>query len=197
MASASDENQAERTLPAVARPSDFNAIYRANVGLVWRSLRRAGVPESMLEDATQEVFLVYHRRRDEFEGASSVRTWLLGIARGVAANVRRGQLRFLRRLASRRDDPSYPSDPNDPGADDPEIRARRVEAGALVAAFLATLTPSMREVFELVEIEELKQREVAELLGISINTVGSRLRAGRAEFALYVQALGSKEAANG
>ncbi len=187
----SDEKPGERTLPGVTAPPDFDMVYRANVGLVWRSLRRAGVPESMLEDATQEVFLVYHRRRDEFEQASSERTWLLGIARGVAANVRRGQQRFLRRLASRRDEPSEPT------ADDPETRASRAEAGALIEAFLATLAPAMREVFELVEIEQLKQREVAEVLGISINTVGSRLRAVRAEFALYVQALESKEAANG
>lgn len=169
---------------------DFDAVYRANVGLVWRTLRRAGVPESMLEDATQEVFLVYHRRRDGFERASSVRTWLLGIARGVAANVRRGQQRFLRRLASRRAEPSVAV------ADDPEARACRAEAEALVEAFLATLAPTMREVFELIEIEELKQREVAEVLGISINTVGSRLRAARAEWADYVRALDTPEAAN-
>lgn len=173
---------------------DFDAVYRAHVGLVWRSLRRAGVPESMLEDATQEVFLVYHRRRDGFEGASSIKTWLLGIARGVAANVRRGQQRFLRRLASRRDDPSEPSGQL---MEDPETRASRAEAEALVGAFLATLSPPMREVFELIEIEELKQREVAEVLGISINTVGSRLRAVRAEFALYVRGLETKEVANG
>lgn len=169
---------------------DFDAVYRANVGLVWRALRRAGVPESMLEDATQEVFLVYHRRRDEFEGTSSVRTWLLGIARGVAANVRRGQQRFLRRLASRQ------AEPDSTPVDDPEARACRAEAGAIVDAFLVTLSPAMREVFELVEIEELKQREAAEVLGISINTVGSRLRAARAEFASYVRALENKEAAN-
>lgn len=175
----------------MAPTKDFEEVYRANVGLVWRTLRRAGVPDSMLEDATQEVFLVYHRRRDGFEGASSVRTWLLGIARGVASNVRRGQQRFLRRLASRQDEPAPPP------TDDPETRACRAEAGAIVEAFLATLTPPVREVFELVEIEELKQREAAEVLGISINTVGSRLRVARAEFASYVRALGNKEAANG
>jgi RNA polymerase sigma factor (sigma-70 family) len=119
-----------------------------------------------------------------------VKTWLLGIARGVAANVRRGQQRFLRRLASRRAEPELPS------IDDPESRASRAEAGAIVEAFLSTLSPAMREVFELVEIEQLKQREAAEVLGISINTVGSRLRAVRSEFASYVRALETKEVAN-
>jgi DNA-directed RNA polymerase specialized sigma24 family protein len=50
--------------------------------------------------------------------------------------------------------------------------------------------------FELVEIEQLKLREAAEVLGISINTVGSRLRAVRSEFASYVRALETKEVAN-
>src|SRR5690606_11659072 len=121
----------------------------------------------MLEDATQEVFLIHHRRRAEFNGHSSVRTWLLGIARGVAANVRRGEQRLVRRLESRRVEPST----NTP--EDIERRTAQAEALGLVESFLATLRPESREVFELIEIEELKQREVAQLLGININTVAS------------------------
>jgi RNA polymerase sigma-70 factor (ECF subfamily) len=175
---------------SVAGDPLFDVVYHANVALVWRQLRRAGVPESMVEDATQEVFLIYHRRRDEFHGTSSVRTWLLGITRGVASNVRRGRQRFLRRLASRQ------AAPDTDYHDDPEQRAARVEAHALVEAFLATLSEPQREVFELIEIEGLKQREVAELLELSINTVGSRLRVGRAAFASYVAALATEEVAN-
>ena len=178
---------------SVGEELEFDAVYRANVALVWRYLRRAGVPESMVEDATQEVFLIFHRRRDEFRGASSVRTWLLGIARGVAANVRRGRQRFLRRLASRRATPDLRE------IEDPEQRAARIQAHALVEAFLDTLSEPQREVFELIEIEGLKQREVAELLELSINTVGSRLRAARAAFATYVAGLSrpSEELAHG
>lgn len=170
---------------------DFDAVYRAHVGLVWRSLRRAGVPDSMLEDATQEVFLIHHRRRAEFNGHSSVRTWLLGIARGVAANVRRGEQRLVRRLESRRVEPST----NTP--EDIERRTAQAEALSLVESFLATLRPESREVFELIEIEELKQREVAQLLGININTVASRLRAARVAFQSFVDALDDKETAHG
>lgn len=176
--------------PAVADEPEFEAVYRANVGLIWRSLRRAGVPSSMLEDATQEVFLIHHRRGDEFRGQSSVRTWLLGIARGVAANLRRGQQRFVRRLASQRDEPA-------PEHIDPERIAEQAEARALVETFLRTLSPDQREVFELIEIEGLKQREVASLTGASINTVGSRLRLARASFLEFVATLETRSAAHG
>jgi len=168
---------------------DFDRVYRAHVGLVWRCLRRAGVPDSMLEDATQEVFLVHHRRSDV--PTQSVAAWLVGITRKVASNVRRGEQRFLRRIASQRAEPGAEQN------DDPEDRLRRSQALTLVEAFLITLTPALREVFELIEIEGLKQREVAELLGLSINTVGSRLRVGRVQFEDYVRRLDAPEVAHG
>ncbi|MFV8755459.1 RNA polymerase sigma factor [Nannocystaceae bacterium ST9] len=169
---------------------EFDAVYRAHVGLVWRCLRRAGVPDSMLEDATQEVFLVYHRRNDGFVSVQSVRAWLAGIARGVASNVRRGQQRFLRRLASQRVEPRIEVD------DDPELRIRHAQAQSLVEDFLATLAPNLRDVFELIEIEGLKQREVAEMLGLSINTVASRLRVARGEFEAFVGRIDAPEVVN-
>ena len=51
---------------------------------MWRALQRHGVPERELADACQEVFLVVHRREAIFEGRSSVRSWLYGIALRVA-----------------------------------------------------------------------------------------------------------------
>ena len=48
-----------------------------------RGLAAAG-PSAALDDATQEVFLVVHRRLGEFEGRAAVTTWLFGIARRVA-----------------------------------------------------------------------------------------------------------------
>ncbi len=175
----------------VSPDPDFDAIYRANVAVVWRFLRRSGVPDSLLEDATQEVFLVFHRRRDECRGTSTERTWLLGIARGVAANTRRGRQRFLRRLGALHEAPP-PATPHSP-----EDRAARAEARRLIEEFLGTLPEVQREVFALVEIEGLRQREVAEHLDISINTVGSRLRVARTAFQAYFTQLHDKEVAHG
>ena len=47
-----------------AEPTALRTIYDEHVGFVWRSLRRLGVRESDLPDATQDVFLVVHSKLD-------------------------------------------------------------------------------------------------------------------------------------
>src|SRR3954470_17967759 len=64
--------------------SKCSALYEEHFEFVWRSLRRLGVSAASLDDATQEVFVVVFRRLADFEGRSSVRTWLFGIAIHVA-----------------------------------------------------------------------------------------------------------------
>src|SRR3954465_1058519 len=86
---------------AMARPpvgespggDDWSAFYDEHFDFVWRSLRRLGVPEALLDDAAQEVFLVAFRREKEFEGRSSVRTWLFGIAWNRARELLRAARR--------------------------------------------------------------------------------------------------------
>jgi RNA polymerase sigma-70 factor, ECF subfamily len=154
---------------------DLAAVYEAHAAFVWRSLRLLGVPDQALDDAVQEVFLVVHRRLDEFEGRSSLRTWLYAIARRVAGNVRRG--------VERQGVPgTMPVDLVDPAAADPLEAAQQAEAGRLLVELLAHLTDDQREVFVLVEIEEMPVPEAAETLGINLNTCYSRLRAARARF---------------
>ena len=72
---------------------DFDAVYEEHFPFVWRSLRRLGVDGHSMDDATQDVFLVVHRRLGDFEGRSTVRTWLFGIARRIARDRRRAAAR--------------------------------------------------------------------------------------------------------
>jgi RNA polymerase sigma-70 factor, ECF subfamily len=154
---------------------DFDAVYAQNAGFVWRSLRLLGVPADALDDAVQEVFLVVHRRLGEFEGRSSVRTWLYAIARRIARNLRRG--------AGRRGAPeSIVSDLADPAAGSPRELAEKAEAGRVLLDLMRCLSEEQREVFLLVEIEEMSVPEAAEALGTNLNTCYSRLRAARARF---------------
>ena len=46
----------------------FADVYAAHFDLVWRSLRHLGVPERLLDDAVQDVWLIVHRKLDEFDG---------------------------------------------------------------------------------------------------------------------------------
>lgn len=168
-------------LPARTSPEDalaeqtFEVVYAEHVDLVWRSLRSLGVPASGLEDAVQDVFLVVHRRLPEFAGRSSLRTWLFGIVLHVARNARR---REKRKGGAAPLDVDLPS-PR-PG---PHEEAVAAEALALVARVLDDLDEIKREVFVLGELSEMTAPEIAEALGINLNTVYSRQRAARLAFA--------------
>jgi RNA polymerase sigma-70 factor (ECF subfamily) len=157
-------------------------IYAAHASLVWRSLRRLGVPDAQLEDAAQDVFLVVHRRYGQFEGRSELRTWIYGIAVRVAKDYRRAEVRYARRLNRLAD--SLTSD--NELASSPSAQTERREASQLLHAILASLPDETREVLVLVELEELTVREASAALGIRLRTCQRRLRAGVAAMSAAV-----------
>jgi RNA polymerase sigma factor (sigma-70 family) len=67
----------------------FDHLYEEHLSFVWRVLAATGAPESRLEDAAQDVFVIVHRKLAEFGGRSKLTTWLYGIARHVALEERR------------------------------------------------------------------------------------------------------------
>lgn len=170
----------------------FEQVYRQHVGFVWRSLRRLGVGESALEDAAHEVFMIVHRRWDDYDGRAKMTTWLFGIARGVAQNHRRGRARADRKLAAVRE---TTTDAATSGAfGNPARHVDRRQAAQLVENFLEELSDEKRRVFELCEIEGMSAPEAAHCLDINVNTVSTRLRRARAAFATYVDELGGPKA---
>ncbi len=152
----------------------FDEVYGAHFDAVWRTLARLGVASAHLDDAAQEVFLTVHRRLGDFEGRSSVKTWLTGITLKVASTWRRS--------AQRRGD-AVPLDPTVPAAGGaPDEVATRREALAQLQRILAALPDEQREVFVLMELEQQSAPEVAEALGLNVNTTYSRLRLARSAF---------------
>lgn len=171
------------TPSSVAEPKDplcFSRIYRQRVGYVYRLLMRFGVATAEVEDATQEVFMIVHRRLPEFDAdRGTIKTWLFALARGVAANRRRRIERRLRLL------PPAPASATD-ARPTPEQTAADRELLAMVGAFLAELPESQRAVFELSEIDGLRGPEIATALGVKLNTVYTRLRTARLAFKAHV-----------
>jgi len=151
----------------------FDAVYKEHFPFVWRCLRGLGVADEGLDDAAQDVFIVVHRRFGDFEGRSSVRTWLYGIVRNVASNARRSRVRRGRTEALDTELASH--------APGPSERAQDAEAAAFVRRFSASLDAKKRDVFLLALLEEMSMPEVADALAIPLNTAYSRLRLVRAE----------------
>jgi RNA polymerase sigma-70 factor (ECF subfamily) len=153
-------------------------LYAEHVTMVWRGLRRLGVPESNIEDAVQDVFLVVHRRLSEFEGRSALKTWLYGIALRVAKDHRRAQIRQahkVERLAQ-----LLSADPDT--SPTPVEAAERREANQTLHALLAEMDGEQREVLVLVDMEGLSMREAATALQLHVRTFQRRLQAARAAF---------------
>jgi RNA polymerase sigma-70 factor (ECF subfamily) len=158
--------------------------YAEHAPRVWRSLRRLGVPDSLLEDALQDVFLVLHRRWAEFEGRAALTTWIYGIVLRVAKDHRRCEQRRMLRVDRLSQLLASETDADTTAC--PVEAAERREANELMHAALAELPDELRHVLVLVELEGLAVREASEALGVRLRTCHRRLNAAREAFNLAV-----------
>jgi RNA polymerase sigma-70 factor, ECF subfamily len=154
--------------PSLSEALDFGQVYEAHFDFVWRSLRLLGVPPEAVEDVMQDTFDIVSRQLAEFEGRSSLRTWLFSIAQRVASNHRRMVRRKLSRLVPLSDSAAS-AEPT------PHAHAEAMEAAGVVERFVEGLDADWRAVFVLAVIEGVPSNEVAVMLGISVNAVYSRV----------------------
>jgi len=172
---------------------ELRALYDQYFDFTWRSLKRLGVPESGLDDATQEVFVVLYRRLPEFEGRSKMSTWIFRIALHVAQHAQRAKARS--RL-------SFPGEAPELESSEPSAEQKLVaeSEARLVRSLLDKLSLEQRAVLVLAEFEAQTPAEIAETLNIPRNTVYSRLRTAREELAEHYRratAQGRGEQPNG
>jgi len=151
-------------------------IYEQHADFVFRNLRRLGVPSDDLADAIQEVFLTVHRTLPEFEGRSSVATWLFTICRSVARDRRQRAHRRYEVADDARVDREPAVGP------DLALMLEQREKLVLLDQLLAALDEEQRLVFVLFELERMTGSEIAQALGIPAGTVFSRLRLARVAF---------------
>ncbi|WP_431728865.1 sigma-70 family RNA polymerase sigma factor [Verrucosispora sp. TAA-831] len=149
-------------------PAAQSAFVRATQAEVWRFTAALLDPDSA-DDLTQETYLRAFRALPAFEGRSSARTWLLGIARRACADhlrtvVRRRRL-DQRLTAHAHTDRSHP---------DP--------AGQLGTADLVSRLPAERRgAFVLTQLLGLSYAEAATVEGVPVGTIRSRVARARAE----------------
>src|SRR6266404_5624606 len=129
------------------------------------------------EDAAQECFLNVFVHLKDFDGRSRFATWLTSIAINAA-------LMKLRKNRGARDVPmDEPNPSSEPVAQrefryvapDPEASCSLRERKRIVKSAISGLRPRARNVVELIHLQEHSNRETAQILGISIGAVKSRM----------------------
>ena len=151
----------------VAKPA-FTDVFREHAAFVWRSLRAFGVDAADLDDATQEVFVVVHKRHGSWDGQRP-REWLFSIAQRVASNHRR-RSRTRRNATETRE--ADVADSRTPSFEHRETLEQ-------LSAALAELDEDKRLVFVLYEVEQMPMAEVASVVGAPLKTAYARLYAAR------------------
>lgn len=161
----SDDDLVRRS--ALSDPQAFRELYRRHVTRV-RSMLMRLVGPSQLDDLTQEVFLKFWTALKELRQPEYLSTWLYRVTFNVATDALRRRQSLGRWQENDDAAVAAASAPVHDAGD--ALHAQRV-----VARALAALDFDHRATLVLFDVEGLPQQEIAEVLGISVGTVKSRI----------------------
>jgi len=173
----------ESVLVSAAKAGDINAFESLVTRYERKIFRLAQHITQNTEDAqdvTQEAFLKAFEHLGEFQGNSRFYTWLVRIAVNQALMKLRKRHNKDISLDEevKTEDSAMPREIEDWGPS-PEERFTQRELAEILARVIGELDPPFRTVFQLRDIDELSTEETAEVLGISIPAVKSRLLRSR------------------
>ncbi len=142
----------------------FQQLYETTWPMVSRYVKRLINDETLAEDVLVQTYTIAWQKASDFRGAGRLTTWLIGIARNVAFKE------FRKNKDAIPFDESYQMADNQ-SQNKPEIqdRNRRMQDA------LAVLSPSHREILELVFYQDLSYPEISALIDIPVNTVKTRV----------------------
>lgn len=152
----------------------FQAAYREEFPFVWRTVQRLGARDAEVEDHVHDVFAAALRRWSTFDRSRSLRLWLYGICFRVMLDHRR-------KHSTSREEPS--AEPPEVAAETgPGDQVERAQGLSLARQLIDRMPLDRRAVFVAHELDGSSIPEVAEALGIPLNTAYSRLRLARRDF---------------
>jgi RNA polymerase sigma-70 factor (ECF subfamily) len=154
---------------------------RHNVRVYRFVLRLIGNP-ALAEEIVSEVFLNVWRHAGSFDAKCQVTTWLMAIARHKALSV-------LRRRPQAQLDEEMAATIADPG-EDAEAVLDRKQRSKIIRACLTQLSPSHREIIDLVYYHEKSVDEVARIVDAPKSTVKTRMFYARSHMAKLLAAAG-------
>jgi len=174
----------ETTLVTQARAGDnraFSELAKHYEAKIFRLALHITQNREDAEDVLQETFLKSYEHLDQFHGDSKFYTWIVRIAVNQA----------LMKLRRRKTDKSVSLDETiDTGEDnvtrevaawgeDPEQQFSREELHEILDSAIQGLAPAYRSVFLLRDVDDLSTEETADVLGLSVPAVKSRLLRAR------------------
>lgn len=133
-------------------------------------------------DVVQEVFLKVFRNIGSFRGQSTLKTWIYRITVNEAHNARRWFFRHRRREVELDNEPEEARNWKEIIPDrnrSPYQMAVDREQQVMIEAALERINPIFREAVVLRDITDLSYEEIAEIIGVSLGTVKSRILRGR------------------
>lgn len=138
------------------------------------TVRRFIVNDQMVEEATQDTLLAVAQSIQKFRGESKFTTWLYSISRNVAI----GHLRKV--------NPNVSLDVAENSVSDTRRLSSVVAERAAIRSAVEQLPEHYRDAVMLRDVERRTYEEIAQELGIELNTVRSRLARGRAMLAAVI-----------
>jgi RNA polymerase sigma-70 factor (ECF subfamily) len=154
----------------------FNEIVRLYQDYLFGLVVRVVNDRDAAADAVQEAFFSCYRNLSRFRG-DSFRSWLTRIALNAATDV----LRYRKRRPA---DP-FPEWEDDtwqpPAGEDasPEHQQMRRQTSQMLASAMAQITEDQRRAILLFDVEGFDYQEIADITGVSLGTVKSRIHRGR------------------
>lgn len=143
------------------------ALYRDHAAAMLRLIRRLTSDRAAAEEILQESWLAVWQSAAAFRGESSARAWLLGVARRQAHNrLRRASVSTVEL------DETLDVAQSEPGVEDRVLAGMEFDD---VVAAVRRLPEHLRDVVDLVVVEELSYGDIARVLGIPPGTVKSRM----------------------
>lgn len=153
-------------------PEPFEQFVRLHATTLISFFRQRGAAPSRSEDLAQEVFLKLFQGAERYQAEERFNSYCFRVARNVWIDAcRRGANRPERPAQDGSGEALEPRAP----ALDPAAGLEALEEETHLRRLLATLPDAHREVFELAVLGELTYREIADLLGLPVGTVKSRM----------------------
>ncbi len=182
-----EEEKEKKDLLKRARSKDQQAlaeIYSQSCSAVYRVIRVLVKDEDTVNDLVQDTYVKAFSRLDQLQDEAKLVPWLKMIANNTAKDwLKKCKPVYFNELAGESDDTddlSFEENIEDENIDlNPEMAMDRQEVSRLVMEILDQLPEDQRMVIGMFYYEEMSVKDIAEVLGVSDNTVKSRLNYGR------------------